>query len=360
MRIGMLLDPYEEKSPGGLGRCIFQIVQGILKQDRTNQYTVYVKKTPAKMPAFPGTHWSLKPLESKYLWLTGGKAIDRTLDLYIFFTPIIPLFFRPKKSIVLALDFAYLDIPPRTFKDMLSTRLLYLMHRRSLRLATKVVAISHYTKERTMHHFGISADKIDVVHIGFIPPSAHPEPLQVPEHFFLFAGVLKERKNVAGVVRAFAEFCRQERGDHELLVAGKGGGTYQQTLIALAHELGVEQQVRFLGYVTNEELAYLYTKATALVFPSFIEGFGMPVLEAMSVGLPVITSNQGALAEVAGDAALLVDPNDATAIASAMTVLATTPSRREELREKGLIQASKFTWENTAAKFLNIVHNRGV
>jgi glycosyltransferase involved in cell wall biosynthesis len=334
-------------------------VQGILKLDRTNQYTVYVKKVLPKAPAFPGTHWSIKALDSKYLWLTGGKAMDRTLDLYIFFTPIIPLFFRPKKSIVLALDFAYLDILPRTFKDWLSTRLLYLIQRRSLRLATKVVAISHYTKERTMHHFGISEDKIQLVHIGFIQPSAQKQEMDVPEHFFLFAGALKERKNVVGVIRAFAASFPFNK-EFFLLIAGTKRGPYYESLVALAMELGIHERVRFLGYVTNEELAYLYAKATALVFPSFIEGFGMPVLEAMSVGLPVITSNQGALAEVAGDAALRVDPGDASAIARAMTLLATTPGKREEMRKKGFIQASKFTWEDTAAKFLNIVHNRGV
>ncbi len=350
----MLLDPYGEKNPGGLGRCIYEMVRGILAQDSTDTFTVYIKKAPPQTPAFPGTHWTLKALEAKYLWLTGGRRIERGLDLYVFFTPVIPLFFRPKKSVVLALDFAYLDIPPRTVKDMMSTRLLYLIHRRSLRLATKVVAISDYTKERMMQHFDISADKIDVVHIGFIAPPTQKESIPVPEHFFLFAGALKERKNVAGVIRAFAAFYQSNK-DFFLLIAGTKRGTYFESLVALAKELGVEDRIRFVGYVTNEQLAYLYEKAAALVFPSFIEGFGMPVLEAMSVGLPVITSKEGALAEVAGSAALLVDPKEPEDIARAMHLLIQESNKREELRTRGFARAAEFSWDITAGRFLEVM-----
>ncbi len=353
MNIGLLVDPYGEKSPGGLGRSIFEMTKAILAADPGNTYTVYLKRQPPSPPALPGSNWSLKVLGAKYLWLTGAWGMRRDLDAYIFFTPVTPLFFRPKKAIVVALDFAYLDIPATSARGRVGAWLLRRLHGRSLRLATRVVAISEQTKADVVRHFGVSADKIDVVYIGYVAPVSVPRAMDVPTPFFLFAGVLKERKNVAGVIRAFAQ--SNSTHTHHLLIAGKGGGTYEQLLRELVQSLGLAPRVHFLGYVRDDELAYLYHTATALVFPSYIEGFGMPVLEAMSVGLPVITSNQGALAEVAGDAALLVDPHDPSSIARAMDALATDDALCTALRTKGLVRAHQFSWEACAEQLCALV-----
>lgn len=353
MRIGMILHPYGEKSPGGLGRSVFEMVKNILEIDRENSYTVYFKdKKPAK-PSFSGTHWTYTGLGSKALWLTGAFGIDRTLDAYIFFTPIIPFFLKPKRSIVFALDFAYWRMRG-SWRDELSARMLFFLHRRALRRADVVIAISDETKQSAINLFGIPAQRIKVVQLSCIPLGEKKDPLSVPEHFFLFAGVLKERKNVVGIIRAFSLFARSD-DSYELLVAGKQGGAYAESLLQLARELGVEKRARFLGYVTDAQLAYLYAEAQAFIFPSFIEGFGMPVLEAMSVGLPVITSHRGALAEVAGDAALLVDPARPEDIAMAMSRIATDTTLRRELKEKGLLRAGQFSWQKTAREILEII-----
>ena len=177
------------------------------------------------------------------------------------------------------------------------------------------------------------------------------KPLPVPENFFLFAGVLKERKNVLGIVRAFSLF-HATHPNFFLVIAGKKEGAYYKSVVRLVAELGIDSHVRFMGYVSNEELAYLYAKATALVFPSLIEGFGMPVLEAMHAGLPVVTANTGSLAEVAGDAALLVDPRDPSDIAGALSSLAHDGALRDSLRARGYARAAQFSWEQSARKLL--------
>lgn len=355
MRIGMLLNPYGEKSPGGLGRSIFEVAKNLIEIDHQNSYIVYFKEKDAPRPSFSGEHWTYTGLGRKVLWLTGAFGMDRTLDAYIFFTPIIPFFLRPKCSIVFALDFAYWTLRPSGFSHAaLSARMLFFLHKCALRQADVIIAISEETKQSVIQLFGVEAGRIRVIHLSYVPLGEKKNALLVPENFFLFAGVLKERKNVAGIIKAFALFAKSN-STHELLIAGKQGGAYAESLLNLVRELGVGKRVHFLGYVTDAELSYLYSKATALVFPSFIEGFGMPVLEAMHAGLPVITSNRGALAEVAGDAALLVDPAHPEDIAIAMNRLAEDAKLREELIEKGRVRAGQFSWKKTAQELLEVI-----
>lgn len=353
MKIGMLLNPYGEKSPGGLGRSIFEMAKNIIELDHQNSYTVYFKDREPSKPSFSGTNWTYRGLGSKALWLTGAFGMDRTLDAYIFFTPIIPFLFRPKHSIVVAFDFAYWSMRS-SWREELSARLLFFLHKRALRKADAIVAISEETRQSVIELFGVPAERIKVIQLSCVPLGEKKDVLPVPDNFFLFAGVLKERKNVAGIIKAFALFAKINT-THELLIAGKQDGVYARSLLQLVRDLGVEKRVCFVGYVPDAQLAYLYSKAQAFVFPSFIEGFGMPVLEAMHAGLPVITSNNGALTEVAGDAALLVDPARPEDIAAAMSRIATDTTLCRELSEKGLLRAAQFSWQKTAREILEII-----
>ncbi len=353
MKIGLLLHPYGEKSPGGLGRSIFEMAKNLVELDRQNSYTVYFKDEGMPRPPFAGAHWTYKGLGSRALWLTGAFGMDRSLDAYVFFTPVIPFFLKPKRSIVFALDFAYWKMR-RSWREKLSAGMLFLLHKYALRRADAVIAISEETKQDVIRLFGVPEERITVIQLSYVPLGEEKEALPVPDDFFLFAGVLKERKNVAGIIKAFAVFARNNRS-YNLLIAGKQGGAYAESLTQLARELGVEERVRFIGYVTDGQLAYLYSKARALVFPSLIEGFGMPVLEAMHAGLPVITSSTGALAEVAADAALLIDPRDPAGIAAAMARIATDAELRGVLKEKGLSRSTQFSWQKTAREILEII-----
>ncbi len=350
----MIVDPYGEKAPGGLGRFIYETAKALLAADTKNTYTVYLKDEPRERPALPGSRWSYQTLRSRYLFLTGAYHMDRRLDVYIFFTPVIPLFFRPKKSVVVALDFAYLHYAD-SLGEKIQAGFLYLIHRRSVRMASKIIAISEETKREVVRLFGVHPSRIEVVYLSSVDLGAQPRALPVPAQFFLFAGMLKARKNVAGIIEAFAEFAKSDTNSYQLLIDGKKGGKYYDSLVQLVAHLGIGEWVRFLGYVSDAELAYLYSKARALVFVSFIEGFGMPVLEAMHAQLPVITSHSGALAEVAGNAALLVDPHNPQDIARGMRELASNDGLRNELIRKGKLRAHECSWDKTARHFLEII-----
>lgn len=347
MRIGLLIHPCEPEKPGGLGRSNFALVETLLRESTEHSYVIYLKGVPRPMPFSTYPRTTVRFTGPGPLWLTGALALDPTLDAYIFFSPIIPLFFRPHKSVVIVFDFAFLEMTARSLKERFSNWFLYRLQSRSLRMATNIVAISNATRNGVVRHFGIPQEKVKTMHIGYMPLPAETKFLPVPEKFFLFPGVLKERKNIAGIIRAFALF-QTEHSEHALLIAGKKEGAYYESLVRLVRELGIETQVRFVGYVRNDELAYLYEKAVALVFPSFVEGFGMPVLEAMHAGLPVITSNTGALAEVAGDAAILVNPRDVASIAQALSALAQDKALRDTLRKRGYVHAAEFSWQKAA------------
>ncbi len=177
-----------------------------------------------------------------------------------------------------------------------------------------------------------------------------------PSNYFLYLGRSNPHKNVGRLIRAFAQLPQGE--DYELWIAGSSDRRYTPDLIQLAASLGVSHRVKFLNYVPDAELPEMINRSIALVFPSLWEGFGLPILEAMACGTPVITSNLSALKEVAGDAALLVDPYQVTDIAGAMHEIIQDSGLRSHLRRLGLARAAKFTWQQTAAATQAVIGGR--
>lgn len=172
--------------------------------------------------------------------------------------------------------------------------------------------------------------------------------LNLPEVYFLHVGIQRHRKNARGAVLALAELTMSLGDKAHLVLAGPRDPRYEADLRSLVSGLNLEKRVHFLGEVADENLNGLYTSAVALVFPSFHEGFGFTVLEAMACGTAVIASNTTSIPEVAGDAALLVDPNDTEAIAAAMGRVWSSGVEREQLIARGFQRASLFTWSATA------------
>ncbi|MDP3771774.1 MAG: glycosyltransferase family 1 protein [bacterium] len=343
MKIGIVLHPYGEDKPAGLARTIFELTTGMIAEDRENDYIIFLKNKPRVLPEFSGKNWRIEILGSGYLWLDRLKTAPRA-DVYVFNTPVLPLFWRPPKSIALALDFAYLDFPPHGFFGRILNTITYWYHRRSLWRADRIVAISEATKRETMRIFHMQAEKIDVVRCGFKRVCAVPETrLALPENFFLFVGIVKERKNVFNVVRGFNAFQKTHR-DYHLVIAGNAVGPYADAIREYITAEKLEEKIIFPGHMNDGQLSYMYRRAMALVFPSFIEGFGYPVLEGMDCGIPVVTSDQSSLAEVGGDAALLIDPHRPEAIAGAMARIADEPGVREELIKKGHERTKLFSW----------------
>ncbi len=226
----------------------------------------------------------------------------------------------------------------------------------SARRARRVIAISESTKRDVVDLLGVPADRVDVVYCGtdefFHPlPAAAVDRFRreraLPERFILFLGTLEPRKNVQALVRAYGRWHAAEP-DIPKLVVGGGKGWYYDQIFTEVETLGLTGEVIFPGYIGQEELPLWYNAADLFVYPSRFEGFGLPVLEAMACGTPVVTSNVSSLPEVAGDAALLVPPDDEAQLIEAMRRALSDKALRQEMRAKGQAHAATFTWERTA------------
>ena len=224
-----------------------------------------------------------------------------------------------------------------------------------VKAAQAIIAVSQQTRRDLMALYRVPGEKIHVVHEGVDARFAPADPAQVvqvrerfsPDRpYLLMVGTLEPRKNHAAALRVLARLVR-EGFPHRLLIAG-GRGWLFQPIQELVGELGLGQRVRFTGYVAEAELPALYTGADALVMPSLYEGFGFPVLEAMACGTPVVCSNVSSLPEVAGSAALLVDPRDEEALLAALRRILTEPGLAEELSRRGREQAARFSWSRCA------------
>jgi glycosyltransferase involved in cell wall biosynthesis len=220
--------------------------------------------------------------------------------------------------------------------------------------AAHVITVSEHTKQDLQELFGLKADEISVVSPGVGPEFRSLNDretertrryYELPEEFFLFMGAIEPRKNIEGLISAFELIDAPE---HLVIAGGKGWlnrNVYQQAATSPKRD-----KIHFLGYVSADDKPSLYNLATALVYPSFYEGFGMPPVEAMACGTPVIASHVSSLPEVVGQAGLLVNPHDLQAIAAAMESLSRDPAARAELRRRGLKRAQDFSWDQSAAK----------
>ena len=241
------------------------------------------------------------------------------------------------------------------------THMVNLMYPAFIRKAKRIIAVSRATALQLADRFPGSEEKTVVIHEaagpGFAPVTDRQELDRVrrehslPDRFILFLGTLEPRKNLEGLLRAFSMVAPDV--PHTLVIAGATGWK-SSGLRQLAETEGLRDRVRFSGYVDDRDLPALLSLCEVFVYPSLCEGFGLPVLEAMSCGAPVVTSSVSSMPEVAGDAALLADPHSTGGMASAISRLATDGTLRRELSEKGLARASNFSWERTARETLEV------
>jgi glycosyltransferase involved in cell wall biosynthesis len=235
--------------------------------------------------------------------------------------------------------------------------------RNSLRRADRVIAISESTRRDLISIFGARPDRVAVVYCGkdpaFAPSDNHAEVAAfrarrgLPDQFILHVGTIEPRKNIPRLIRAFTRAKRAARLPHKLVLLGARGWKHADVDAVIEQE-NVRDDVIFTGYVPQDELPLWYRAADLLAYPSLYEGFGMPPLDAMASGIPVVTSNAAALPEVVGDAALQVAPEDEAALADALVRTATDHALREQMIARGLVQAAKFSWARAARETTDI------
>ena len=233
---------------------------------------------------------------------------------------------------------------------------------RILRKSAGVIACSMSTKKDCVESYGLDPDRVYVVHEGFssayFPGGRELAVKRVRERhgmeeYFLYVGSILPHKNVAGLLDAFA--LASKKVSSSLVIAGRKNRPFFPELAKRADGLGVRDRVRFLDYVPAGELPDLYRAASAFVFPSLYEGFGLQILEAMASGTPVISSRLSSLPEVAGDAACLVDPRDSGELGGAMARVISDHAWRKELIGKGRERAKGFSWEKAAKETLAVL-----
>ena len=228
----------------------------------------------------------------------------------------------------------------------------------SVKQARAVITISESTRQDVINLLGAPAQRVHTIYCG-VDPQFQPLPAGkvaqfkqaqgLPDTFVLFLGTLEPRKNVEGLIRAYALWRQHQPNTPSLIIAG-GKGWYYQRIFELVTLLNLTESVRFPGYIAQDDLPLWYNAATLFVYPSHFEGFGLPVLEAMACGTPVITSNVSSLPEVTGrnGAARLVSPTDIAALADILAEVMSSAEMRAEMSRQGLSRAAEFSWEKTA------------
>jgi len=349
-------------TPSGLGTYAIGLARALVARDRENRYVV-IRRPDAPGPIVPDARAAdvvvAGPLDAPGNLLQGGTISRLGLDLYHSLHHFLPLRLRVPRVVLTVHDLIWIEhrgliVDRYGAVERLATHwyaraaMGYAVHR-----ADRLIAVSAYTRDRVAAYYRLDPESIAVVHHGVDGgiAAARAVPSGASRPYFLVLGNTRPYKNVPTALEAFAICARGNRAV-DLVIAGRGDSA--RRLGALARRLGIADRVRFAGPVSDADRLRLFHGATALVFPSIVEGFGLPVLEAMAAGCPVIASNSGAVAEVAGDAARLCDPRDAGAFAAAMTTLLDAPVAAGELCSRGLARARQFSWDRSADQTLAV------
>ncbi len=357
MKIGFIAEPYEESNASGMGYLVLELMKNFLAEGSQHQFTFYSSRPISTEILTAPFRNVLVPRNfiKKFFWFL---ILREDIDVLFFVAPLLPLWISKRiKTIIICQELASQKIRPKQFADKIVAIIRdQVLMPLCISRACKIIVPSKATKEDVLRFYNVALDKITLVYNGFqeLRPTEHNtislEANMKP--FFFFAGKIKFRKNVHGIVSAFILFKKKTHVDCKLVIAGDSGGEYCHTIVQELEKNGLAHEVFFVGYVSKAMLYALYANACAFVFPSLNEGFGMPILEAMSLETPVITSKISSMAEIAGDATLLVNPFDIEDISNAMEKVFFNSELRTKLIQKGFQRAKLFSWQKAVREYL--------
>jgi len=346
----------------GIAQYTQRLLTALAELDHQNDYLVLQsRKDRRRMVGAPNfrRHPLWTPPHHRLEQLTLPLELA-PLRLDVLHSPdFIPPLRRNCRAVITVHDLAFLLFPGLLTAE---SQRYYGQIRRAVHSAEAIIAVSESTKRDLIAHTAAPAAKITVVYEAAGPAfrpvtdaaalAAVRQKYGLPEEFVLFVGTIEPRKNLATLLKAWSKIrISNFEFRNSLVIAGKQGWLYEET-IAQARELGTA--VQFIGGVLPEDLPALYSAARLFVLPSVYEGFGLPVLEAMACGTPVVCSQASSLPEVAGDAALLVEPHDVDGLAAALQRALSDEALRRQMIERGLAQAARFSWEKAARETLAV------
>ncbi len=371
----------------GIGQYTYQLCKALREIDASDRYTYYYgffspelfRSDGNKADASPEQrkinfykqmkNWLKKiPVIGKFgrdlrtaanfgkQWLTGERH-----DLYFEpnFIPLREVFAR--RTVTMIFDLSVILHPEWHPEERV--KIFKRQFYKGLKKADRILTATQFIKGQIMEHLKIPADKITVTPIScnkdiFCPRTAEERSailskLKVPKQYIVFVGSVEPRKNILGLLRAYAKLDANIRDQVGIVFCGPEGWKNEE-VFSFIQENGLMKHITRLHYISDDDLSAVYSSALALVYPSFYEGFGLPPLEAMSSGCPVIVSEIPPHREVCGDAALYADPKDPDAIAAAIRKVFEDGALRANLKEAGLRQSQKFSWETAARQTLDV------
>lgn len=369
--IGIDYTPAYEQG-GGIGRYVRELVTALSQLDTQQTYRLFVagaRSSELGKPPAANFAWRATPLSTKWLARVWQRArlplpvelVTGRVDLFHATDFVLPPTYPKTSTLLTVHDLSFIRAPETASPRL--RRYLMSVVPRSVAAADHILADSAATKHDLIDIYGTAPDKITVLLSGvgerFRPVHEQAKLRSVRQKYriddkpYLFSvGTVQPRKNYARVVQALATL-RQRGHDYQLVIAG-GRGWLEDAIYNAIDTHNMQDHVHFAGFVDDNDLPALYSGAACTVFVSLYEGFGLPILESMACGTPVVTSNVSSLPEVAGDAAPMVAPTDTQAICDTIEQVITDDDYNCLLREKGRTQAQHFTWEQAARQLLAV------
>lgn len=365
MKIGIITSPIDEGHPS-YTVYTYNLIRKLNLLDKENEYFL-IHHTKMDLDIYKFNKEIILPLPSfkplrELLWRhisLPRELKSLNLDLVHDVRGIgLPSFNMPFKKVITVHDISSLIYPTFNIRGYIAWKLF---GKQTLKKVDKIIAVSENSKRDISRYLKIPEDKIRVIYNGkderFEPLNRREidgfrEKYNLNFPFILYVGVLQPRKNIPTLIKAYYKL-KKFGIKHKLVISGKKGWRYEE-IFKTAGKLNLQNDVIFTGYILLEELPKLYNAADLFVFPSLYEGFGLPPLEAMACGTPVITSNRGALPEVVGDAGIMVDHYDVDGLAKAMLKVLSDDGLRQDMSGKGLERAKMFSWEKCAKETLEV------
>lgn len=362
------IDGYEANVKQRLGssQVAYELLKSFEKIDRKNEYTILLPDKPLDDLPKSREGWKYKILKPRKLWTKIALPLylytnKKKVDLFFSPTHYLPQY-CPTKKIVTIFDLSFIHFPEMFEKGDLWK--LTNWTKFAAQTADWIVTISNSSKKDIISAYKVNKNKITVAYPGYnkkIFSSNReifkPQGKKSEDNYIIYIGTIQPRKNLLRLIEAVSKI-----EDLNLVIVGKSagegrGGWMYEGILKAPGDLGIEDRVKFLGFVPKTELNSLLSKALVFIQPSLWEGFGIPVVEAMAAGVPVIVSNVSSLPEVVGKAGLLVDPYSKDQIEQAIRVMVTDKKLRQKYSKAGLIQAQKFSWSKMAQTVLKVFNS---
>ena len=361
MKIGMFLGSVGSNS-GGPERYELELVKNLAAIDQTNEYELLTLFQTGSERLADQENFSVRalaPAIRPVSMLTSLPLQMLRSQSDVWHATYLPPPLSPKSYIYTLVCSSMIE-HPELFPPAIRLRLTALTNR-AIAKAELIVCISDHIRQVVRERYKVSEDRLAVTHLGAsevfrsldkqVARRFVRDTYGIDRPYFLFSGRWEPRKNIVRIIKAFARFRAESKLDMQLVFSGERTWAAQEADDVI-RQYGLESDVVELGKSPMSELPQLYSGAVALAYPSLWEGFGLPIVEAMAAGTPVITSNNSSMREIGGDAAILVDPESVEEIAMAMHSIASDVSLQQSLRDKGLARATQYTWRSTAEQTL--------